>query len=69
MPEETVDRLDDAAERYLRSRSNLVRAVLERWLEAGDTSGLARDTRAQLTAQHEGAPADEHPQGECRSAR
>ena len=46
LPDQTVDRLDAAAEQFLRSRSNLVRAVLETWLANPQTEPLARETLA-----------------------
>jgi predicted transcriptional regulator len=49
LPDETVRRLDVAAEQFLRSRSNLVRAVLERWLENPSSGPLATATLAGLT--------------------
>jgi len=40
LPDDTVRVLDGVAERSLRSRSNLVRAVLESFLRHGDPSQL-----------------------------
>jgi metal-responsive CopG/Arc/MetJ family transcriptional regulator len=51
LPDQTVDRLDRAAEQFLRSRSNLVRAVLEGWLANPETAPLARETLKGLGAE------------------
>jgi hypothetical protein len=44
LPDETVRRLDDAAAAAQRSRSNLVRVVLEGWLANPSSAPLARET-------------------------
>jgi metal-responsive CopG/Arc/MetJ family transcriptional regulator len=54
LPDATLRALDDRAERCLRSRSNLVRAVLERFLRDPDP--------AQLFEPHRDVnPAQSHP--------
>ena len=41
IPNDTVRALDDKAKRVLRSRSNLVRAVLEQWLSNAEAPPIA----------------------------
>ena len=48
LPAEIVSRLDSAAVRFLRSRSNLARMILEEWLANPRTAPLARHVLSQI---------------------
>ncbi len=47
LPDEIVREIDQAAESFLRSRSNLVNTVLTDWIKNRATGPLARDSLAR----------------------
>jgi metal-responsive CopG/Arc/MetJ family transcriptional regulator len=54
LPDQTVDRLDSTADQVRRSRSNMIRSVLEEWLDRF-TTGSAGDINAGSVAATEAA--------------
>jgi predicted transcriptional regulator len=49
LPDQTVDRLDSTADQVRRSRSNMIRSVLEEWLDRF-TTGTPGDINAGSVA-------------------